>query len=609
MPVENVMQVGADKQYQTINAAIVAADAQGGNADIQVDAGTYTNDGGYLYDGINNVTIEGVGGMVNIVDPSYNAGGKAAIVTGGDNIVLKNLDISGVAVSDANGAAIRYDQGSLTLINDSFHDNQDGILGAADPTGSITIENSELYNNGVGGDGHTHNIYIGDIASFTLTDSYVHDANVGHEVKSRAMNNTITNNVIADNNSTSSYSIDLPNGGNATITGNTIEQGVNGQNPYIMAFGEEGDSNPGNQVTFTNNTVVDDSGKGPMWMNDGATVTGSGNTVYNLGLNNLGNGINPSGYTEVSGRPSVSGSGVGVGSGGTSPTPDTTPPTLTVIESLSGLTNATSVTISGTVSDAQDSVPGVEVYDTSGGHQADLGAAVIGSDGHWTFTATGLANGTHQFAAATTDAAGNRTGQVSAGNPVTVGMVAPQPVIKTITGNRDGGVTLAGVSEANSTVSVTDTAGGKMTSLGSVTASSKGAWQLTSHALVNRSTVNSFSASAIDPAGNTGAMPGMLFLNSRGTDTLTGTAGVSDVFAIMSFQGSDVINGFQAASVAGSVHDYIDLSVGRGITSFGQVQKMMSGTNSAVITIDGGKTITLTDVAPTSLTASDFRYS
>ena len=26
----------------------LAADAQGGNADIQVDAGTYTNDGGYL---------------------------------------------------------------------------------------------------------------------------------------------------------------------------------------------------------------------------------------------------------------------------------------------------------------------------------------------------------------------------------------------------------------------------------------------------------------------------------------------------------------------------------------------------------------------------------
>ena len=61
---QTVLQVGAGKQYQTINAAIAAADQMGGNADIKVDAGTYTNDGGYLWDGINNVTIEGVGGMV-----------------------------------------------------------------------------------------------------------------------------------------------------------------------------------------------------------------------------------------------------------------------------------------------------------------------------------------------------------------------------------------------------------------------------------------------------------------------------------------------------------------------------------------------------------------
>jgi pectin methylesterase-like acyl-CoA thioesterase len=39
---ETLLQVGTDEQYKTINAAIVAADQMGGNADIQVDAGTYT---------------------------------------------------------------------------------------------------------------------------------------------------------------------------------------------------------------------------------------------------------------------------------------------------------------------------------------------------------------------------------------------------------------------------------------------------------------------------------------------------------------------------------------------------------------------------------------
>src|SRR5579875_2440939 len=195
---ETVLKVGANEQFTTINAAILAADAAGGNADIQVDAGIYYNDGGYIDDGVNNVTVEGVGGDAVIVDPGYNAGGKAAIVTGGDNIVLKNLDISEVQVPDGNGAAVRYDQGTLLLDNVHFHDNQNGILGAPDPNGTITVENSEFDHNGIdGGNGHTHDLYIGDIANFTIENSYIHDANIGHEIKSRAQNNVILNNVIA----------------------------------------------------------------------------------------------------------------------------------------------------------------------------------------------------------------------------------------------------------------------------------------------------------------------------------------------------------------------------------------------------------------------------
>src|SRR5579875_153556 len=301
---ETVLTVGVGKEFSTINAAILAADQMGGNADIRVDAGTYTNDGGYVWDGINNVTIEGVGGTVKIVDPTYYAGGKAAIVTGGQNILLKNLDISGVTVPDGNGAGVRYDQGTLTLDNVSLHGNQEGILGGADANGSITIENSNIYGNGTSS-GNTHNIYIGDIAQFTLTNSYVHDANVGHEVKSRAENNTITNNVIADNSGTSSYAIDLPNGSNATITGNSIEQGVNNQNHTVNAYGEEGNLHAGTSVTLSNNTVVNDdaNGAGPLWANNGATITGSGNTAWNL--TNLGNGVNPASVTQLASKPNL----------------------------------------------------------------------------------------------------------------------------------------------------------------------------------------------------------------------------------------------------------------------------------------------------------------
>lgn len=498
---QTILTVGTGKQFATIHDAIIAADQMGGNADIKVDAGTYTNDGGYLWDGVNNVTIEGIGGMAKIVDPSYYAGGKAAIVTGGQNIVLRNLDISGVTVPDHNGAGVRYDMGTLLLDNVHLHNNENGILANPDANGSITIQNSELDHNGTSA-GNTHNIYIGDIAQFTLTNSYVHDANVGHEVKSRAENNTITNNRIQDNQGTSSYSIDLPNGGNATITGNVIEQGANGQNHTINAYGEEGSLHAGTTVTFSNNTVVNDNpyGTGPLWANNGATINGSGNTVWNL--TDLGNGVSSSGFATLTSRPIVSTSGT-----------------------------------TGT-------------------------------------TATEL----------------------------------PAPQITYITGIPYAGVRLVGTAKAGTTVSLTDTASGKTSVLGTAVAGSNGAWSFTTSARIDMSTIHTYSASVTDPSGNTAAMPGALCLASTGIDTLTGTAGASDVFAMMSFKGSDAIRGFETARVAGPTHDFIDFS-GRGITSFMQVQSMMSGTNSAVIAIGSGKTVTLDGVAPTSLTAADFRFS
>jgi hypothetical protein len=72
-------------------------------------------------------------------------------------------------------------------------------------------------------------------------DGDTHDASVGHEVKSRALVNIINHNRIVDGpTGTASYSIDLPNGGIATITNNQIEQGPASQNPIIISIGEEG---------------------------------------------------------------------------------------------------------------------------------------------------------------------------------------------------------------------------------------------------------------------------------------------------------------------------------------------------------------------------------
>ncbi len=60
--------------------------------------------------------------MVATVDPPN---GKAIIDEGGAGIAvtINGFDISGAVVPDNNGAAVRYEGGSLTLNNDYFHNN------------------------------------------------------------------------------------------------------------------------------------------------------------------------------------------------------------------------------------------------------------------------------------------------------------------------------------------------------------------------------------------------------------------------------------------------------------------------------------------------------
>ena len=270
-----------------------------------MQAGIYTNDFVSIFQ---NLTLQAVGGPVRIVATVDPPNGKAIIDEGGAGIsvTINGFDISGVVVPDGNGAAIRYEGGTLTLSNDYFHGNQDGLLGAPDPNGSITIDSSEFAFNG-DGSGSTHNIYVGAIASFTITNSYIHDANVGHEIKSRAANNVIENNRIFDNNSTASYSIDLPNGGDATISGNVIEQGPNTQNPYIIAYGEEGASNPGTSVAITGNTIVNDDPSGRFLLDPpGTPVSFTDNSVDDLTDNQLSNGtLAESGTTFLTTEPTL----------------------------------------------------------------------------------------------------------------------------------------------------------------------------------------------------------------------------------------------------------------------------------------------------------------
>ena len=297
-----ILYVGAAQQYTRIADAVIAS--HDGDV-IQVQAGTYLND----FATINTkITIEGVGGMVHLSATQAPPDGKAVLTTNTD-VTLDHIEISGAQVADGNGAGIRYQAGNLTITNSWFHDNQDGILGGSGGVGTITIRNSEFGHNGIG-DGYTHNLYVGDIASLSIDGSYFHDAVVGHEIKSRAEQTTITNSRIQDGpDGTASYSIDLPNGGAATVRNNVIEQGPRSSNPAMVAFGEEGSLHAGSNLSVTGNTILNDLASpsiSGVWNATGITAMVSGNVFYGLTAAQLVNGpAAASGNTALASEPAL----------------------------------------------------------------------------------------------------------------------------------------------------------------------------------------------------------------------------------------------------------------------------------------------------------------
>jgi Ca2+-binding RTX toxin-like protein len=270
-----ILTVGAGMQYSTISAAVAAA--KDGDT-VQVQAGTYYND----FPVVNTkITIEGVNGMAKLVATEQIPNGKGILLANTD-LTLSHLEFSGANVADHNGAGIRYQGGNLTINQCYFHDNENGIMGGVIAGAVAKITNSEFYHNGYG-DGQTHAIYIGHISQLTVDSCYIHDTLVGHHIKSRADTSIITNNRLSDDNGTSSYSVDLPNGGHDVVQGNTIIQGVNGDNPNIIHFGGEGTPYANSSLTVSGNHIGNEMSSGTGVLNQTSyTVDVGGNDFWHV---------------------------------------------------------------------------------------------------------------------------------------------------------------------------------------------------------------------------------------------------------------------------------------------------------------------------------------
>lgn len=251
------IRVGASRPLQRIaDAARLAMDGDV----IEIDAGDYAADVA-VWDR-EEITLRGVGGRVRLLAAGAAAEAKAIWVVRRGRVTVENIDFEGTRVRDRNGAGIRHESGQLLVRHCRFIDNENGILTGNHAQATLQVEFSEFGHNGAG-DGYSHGLYVGAIASFRLTGCHVHHGQVGHLVKSRARVNRVEYNRLADGvDGRASYELEFPNGGRAEVVGNVIQQSASTENLALVSFGAEGYEQPRNELALVHNTLVNNHRSG-----------------------------------------------------------------------------------------------------------------------------------------------------------------------------------------------------------------------------------------------------------------------------------------------------------------------------------------------------------
>jgi hypothetical protein len=293
-----VLPVGPSQTFTTIAAAVNAANGDNNPANyyvITVAPGTYTNDTATV---TRPMTIEAAQpGSAVILNETVALPNQKGILISFAQLTIDGLTFQGAFIDGslgANGAGIRAEgsQGyTLTVRNSRFISNQTGILTDVNFPLDVVLTNNVFINNGNGNTSSlTHGVYIGSgNNSLTAVGNEFCGTIVGHNIKSRAAVTIIENNTLyagaADPNQPScnvgsaSYALDIPNGGVAVVSGNTMIQGTATQNGNMFAYGEEGLTYPTNSLAFINNQMQNTL-PNAIGINDpnGVAVIGNGNS-------------------------------------------------------------------------------------------------------------------------------------------------------------------------------------------------------------------------------------------------------------------------------------------------------------------------------------------
>ena len=247
----DTLKVGRGQTYQAPSAA--AAVAKNGDH-IQIEPGQYFDCAVWRAD---NLVIEGTAPGVVITDKTCN--GMGLFVIWGNNTTVRNLTLTRSRVPDMNGAGIRLVKGSLTVDGVKFIDNQNGLFGGV-PGTKVTVRNSDFDRNGTCAGACAHAIYIENVDLLRVENSHFSNTRQAHSIKSRALRTEVTGCTITDGpGGTSSFLIEVSNGGAVIVRDNTLEKGPKAENhTAAIAIGAEGVTHPTPEIMITNNKFSND---------------------------------------------------------------------------------------------------------------------------------------------------------------------------------------------------------------------------------------------------------------------------------------------------------------------------------------------------------------
>ncbi|MCX7380295.1 MAG: hypothetical protein NT133_02515 [Alphaproteobacteria bacterium] len=249
LAVAKTLPVGPDKEFKLPSDAIKAADD---GDKVLIDAGEYFD---CAVVEANNLVIEGAGADGSSIITDKTCGGKAILVTIGDNITVRNLTLSRARVADKNGAGIRAEGTTLTVEKVKFINNQNGILSGVRPDGVTIVRDSDFIRNGICDPACAHGMYIGISKLLRIENSRFSETRQGHHIKSRAARTEIIGTTITDGpNGTASYLIEIPNGGSFVLRDSTLDKGPKADNrSTAISIGAEGVTQATREITITNN--------------------------------------------------------------------------------------------------------------------------------------------------------------------------------------------------------------------------------------------------------------------------------------------------------------------------------------------------------------------